>query len=193
MNGSMTVQELTERELLSGPVAGLQYMLSQLAQGYPELVHIMVDGVFGERTLEAVMRFQKAFHLPVTGVVDRETWDAIRNRWISLEDRTGETRPTQLFPSEGTEVQEGQEREYMVLPQTMFQILSRQLEGIAFHPVDGIHGSASAENVRWLQKAAGLPQTGTLDRSTWDALSRLYEVFVVRELEGKPQFIGGWG
>ena len=52
MNGSMTGQELTERELLSRPVAGLQYMLSQLAQGYPELVHIMVDGVFGERTLE---------------------------------------------------------------------------------------------------------------------------------------------
>ncbi len=193
MNGSMTGQELTERELLSRPVAGLQYMLSQLAQGYPELVHIMVDGVFGERTLEAVMRFQKAFGLPVTGVVNRETWDAIRDRWVALEGRTGDTRPTQLFPSEGTSVQEGQEREYMVLPQTMFQILSRQLEGIVPHPADGIHGSASAENVRWLQKAAGLPQTGTLDRSTWDVLSRLYEVFVVRELENKPLFIGGWG
>ena len=193
MNGSMSQQELTERELLSRPVAGLQYMLSQLAQGYPELLHIMVDGVFGERTLEAVMRVQKAFGLPVTGVVNRETWDAIRDHWVALEGRTGDTRPTQLFPSEGTTVQEGQEREYMVLPQTMFQILSRQLEGIVPHPADGIHGSASAENVRWLQKAAGLPQTGTLDRSTWDALSRLYEVFVVRELEKKPLFIGGWG
>lgn len=193
MNGSISRRELLERELLARPVAGLQYMLSQLAQGYPELLHIMVDGVFGERTLEAVMRFQKEFQIPVTGVVDRATWNAIRDRWLMLEDQTGETRPTQIFPSEGTKVQQGQTREYMVLPQTMFQVLARQLEGIELHRPDGIHGRASAGNVRWLQKAAGLPQTGTLDRATWDALSRLYEVFVVRELEQAPEFTGGWG
>ncbi len=193
MNGSFSQREMLERDLLARPVSSLQYMLGQLAAGYPSLIHLMVDGVFGERTLEAVMRFQKEFHIPVTGVVDRNTWDAIRDRWLSLEDRAGEARGTQIFPSEGTEVQEGQTREYMVLPQTMFQVLSRQLEGIASHDPDGIHGPASAANVRWLQKAAGLPETGTLDRSAWDALSRLYEVFVVRELEGRPQFPEGWG
>ena len=193
MNGSISQRELTERELVGRPVAGLQYMLGRLARGYPELIHLMVDGVFGERTLEAVMRFQKEFHLPVTGVVDRETWEAVRDSWLRLEEREGETRSTQIFPSEGTKVRQGQEREYMVLPQTMFQILSRYLEGIVPHAPDGVHGSASADNVRWLQKAAGLPQTGTLDRSTWDVLSRLYEVFVVRELENQPQFTGGWG
>lgn len=186
-------RELTERELLSRPVAGLQYMLQKLALENPQLLQVMVDGVFGERTLEAVMRFQKAFHMPVTGVVDRETWDAIRDSWQRMEARTGDTRPTQLFPSEGTKVDQGQKREYMVLPQTMFQLLSRQLEGIETHRPDGVHDQASAANVRWLQRAAGLPQTGTLDRSTWDVLSRLYEVFVVRELEQQPQFTGGWG
>ena len=193
MNGETFRRELVERELVGRPVAGLQYMLSQLAQVYQKLPHIMVDGVFGERTLEAVMRFQKEFHLPVTGVVDRDTWNAIRERWLAGEKEQGQTRATQIFPSEGTKVAEGQQREYMVLPQTMFQILSRQLEGIETHQPDGLHDRASAANVRWLQRAAGLPQTGTLDRATWDVLSRLYEVFVVRELEGNPQFTGGWG
>ena len=193
MNGTISQRELTERELVGRPVAGLQYMLSRLAQGDPRLLPIMVDGVFGERTLEAVMRFQKAFGLPVTGAADRETWEAIRDSWLRLEEREGEARPAQIFPSEGTKVRQGQEREYMVLPQTMFQILSRYLEGIVPHAPDGVHGSASAANVRWLQKAAGLPQTGTLDRSTWDVLSRLYEVFVVRELERTLPFSGGWG
>ena len=56
----------------------------------------------------------------------------------------------------------------------------------------GSHGPASEENVRWLQRAAGLEETGVMDREAWDALSRLYEVFVVRDIqrEGTP---GEWG
>lgn len=193
MNGSFSQREVLERDLLSRPVASLQYMLGQLARSNPALIHLMVDGVFGERTLEAVMRFQREVGLPVTGVVDRETWNAVRDRWLAQEEQKGESRSTQIFPSEGVEVREGQEREYMILPQTMFQILSRQFQGIRTDRPDGIHGPDSAENVRWLQQAAGLPQTGTLDRATWDALSRLYEVFVVRDLEDRPDYSGGWG
>ena len=72
-------------------------------------------------------------------------------------------------------------------------LLSRYLEGIIPHAPDGVHSPASADNVRWLQQAAGLPRTGTLDRATWDVLSRLYEVFVVREMEKNSGFSGGWG
>ena len=35
------------------------------------------DGVFGEVTLEAVMRFQQSSGMPITGRVDNGTWDAI--------------------------------------------------------------------------------------------------------------------
>ena len=51
----------------------------------------------------------------------------------------------------------------------------------------------SAENVRWLQKAAGLPVTGCMDKATWDALSHLYEIFVVQDTDCQPEFTGGWG
>ena len=50
MSMSNTHRELRERELLSRPVAGLQYMLGKLAGDDPELIHVAVDGVFGERT-----------------------------------------------------------------------------------------------------------------------------------------------
>ena len=43
------------------PVWGLQYMLSRLAEKYPFLPKLTPDGVFGERTLEAVMRVQWAY------------------------------------------------------------------------------------------------------------------------------------
>lgn len=49
------------------PVWGLQYMLSRLAEKYPFLPKLTPDGVFGERTLEAVMLFQRELLRPVTG------------------------------------------------------------------------------------------------------------------------------
>ena len=192
MSISSTRRELRERELLSRPVAGLQYMLGALAGADPELTSLAVDGVFGERTLEAVLRFQKKAGLPMTGRADPATWEALRARWRELEGRAGPTRPVRVFPAEGTRVEEGTAREYLILPQTMFQVLSRQFLGIADVPAEGVYTAAWADNVRWLQRAGGLPPTGTLDQPAWDALSRLYEVFVVRERE-RDGFDGGWG
>ena len=186
-------RELLERELLSSPVGSLQYMLRQLAQVYPFLPELVVDGEFGQRTLESVMLFQRELHPPVTGVVDRGTWEAIRDEWLKMEEQNGHPRSTRLFPAEGTEVEEGVCREYMILPQTMLQVLGKRFEGIVDDLPDGEHGPASAANTRWLQRAAGLPETGVMDRATWDMLSRLYEVFIVEEMEGRPAFTGGWG
>ena len=193
MTNSSAGQELLERELLARPVGSLQYMLRQLAQVYPFLPELAVDGEFGQRTLEAVMLFQRELHPPVTGVVDRGTWEAIREEWLNMEAQDTHTRPTRIFPAEGTQVEEGLCREYMILPQTMIQVLGRRFEGIMDDIPDGEHGAASVENTRWLQRAAGLPETGNMDRATWDMLSRLYEVFIVEEMEGRPAFTGGWG
>ena len=180
-------------EMTGQPVRSLQYMLNQLAIHNPKLIRLTVDGIFGERTLEAVMVFQREYHPPVTGVVDLGTWNAIRDAWLSQQPKTSYSRATRIFPSEGIQVHEGETKEYLIVPQTMFNILAKQFEGIAPCEADGCNGPASAENIRWLQKAAGLPQTGCMDTATWDALSHLYEIFVVQDIDCIPEFTGGWG
>ena len=74
-------QEFLERLFLDKPVHSLQYMLRRLSLDYDFLPELMTDGIFGERTLEAIMLFQRELYPPVTGVVDRGTWNAIRERW----------------------------------------------------------------------------------------------------------------
>jgi len=49
-------------EMTGQPVRSLQYMLNQLAIHNPKLIRLTVDGIFGERTLEAVMVFQREYH-----------------------------------------------------------------------------------------------------------------------------------
>ena len=174
-------REELERELLAQPVRGLQYMLRRLARRYPKLPELAVDGIFGEKTLEAVMRLQRELELPVTGVVDQTTWNAIRDAWIDLERETAPPRTLRIFPGEGHQVQPGMSGGTMVLPQTMFQLLRQRLEGIAEGEANGVHGDASVQNTLWLQNLAQLEQTGVMDRQTWDMLSRLYELFITAE------------
>lgn len=193
MRDTTAQRELVERELLSRPVSSLQYMLRELSFTYKFLPELAVDGVFGERTMEAVMRFQKAAGLPVTGTVDRAAWNAIRDAWQAQQSRTGYSRATRIFPSEGITVREGETKEYLVVPQTMFNILAGHFEGVVSCDADGCNGPATADNIRWLQKAAGLPETGCLDTAAWDALSHLYEIFVVQDTDCVPEFTGGWG
>ena len=81
----MTLQQL-EREMVAQPIRSLQYMLNRLSLRYDFLPALVPDGVFGERTLEAVMLFQRELLRPVTGVVDRRTWDEISRAWSRRRD-----------------------------------------------------------------------------------------------------------
>ena len=189
-----------EQEMLAQPVRSLQYMLGRLAQEYWFLPQLAADGIFGEKTLEAVMLFQRELHPPVTGIVDRGTWEAIWSHWKEMEERLEEPRALRGFPGEGSRVKPGEEVEFMILPQTMFQMLAQHLNGIVPGTADGTHGLVSANNVRWLQRAGGVEETGIMDGKAWGLLSRLYELFVVQDLEQarKPvenpsPFTGGWG
>ncbi len=176
----MTLDRL-ETEMLSNPVRNLQFMLRRLADKYPNLPQLALDGIFGGETLESVLTFQRDFGLPVTGTVDQSTWEALVREWTALEREVSPPRTLQIFPGEGHQVLPGEGGDYMILPQTMFQVLSRHLEGIAEDAADGVHGAASVENTKWLQQLAQLEETGIMDRATWDALSRLYELFVTSD------------
>lgn len=180
-----------ENEMLDQPVCSLQYMLMRLGEKYDFLPQLAVDGMFDERTLEAVMLFQRELFPPVTGVVDQGVWNTIRDAWIQFELENAPPRSLRGFPA-GVSAGLGDQNSYLLLPQAMFQSLSQVLEGVSEENLNGTHDEASAANARWLQRRAGLEETGEMNRDTWDALTRLYELFVVRE----PQIVvsaGGHG
>lgn len=57
-----------------GKVMQIQEQLNRISQNYPAIPRIVADGIYGERTKEAVETFQRVFLLPVTGIVDYPTW-----------------------------------------------------------------------------------------------------------------------
>lgn len=73
-------------------VEQIQDQLNAISNNYPLIPKIAVDGIFGERTQNAVQVFQDVFGLPETGIVDYRTWYKIQEIYV------GVTRIAELNP-----------------------------------------------------------------------------------------------
>lgn len=62
----------------------LQEQLNRIAQNYPLIPRLVVDGIYGKATEAAVKVFQSVFYLPVTGIVDYATWYKISQIYVGV-------------------------------------------------------------------------------------------------------------
>ncbi len=62
----------------------LQEYLSTLSEVYTEIPPVEGNGIFGSATRSAVQAAQSLFGLPVTGIVDALTWDAITDAYVDV-------------------------------------------------------------------------------------------------------------
>lgn len=62
----------------------MQQQLARIAKSYPAIPAIVPDGIYGNKTREAVEKFQSVFGLPVTGIVDYNTWYEISNIYVAV-------------------------------------------------------------------------------------------------------------
>ena len=65
-------------------VSQMQEQLNTIAEAYPALPTVTVDGIFGEGTQNAVREFQRIFGLPATGIVDYPTWYEIQEIYVGV-------------------------------------------------------------------------------------------------------------
>ncbi len=66
------------------PVITIQEQLNRIAQNYPAIPTVTVDGIYGSATAESVRAFQRIFQLPVSGIVDFPTWYKISQIYVGV-------------------------------------------------------------------------------------------------------------
>ena len=65
-------------------VQQMQEQLNRIARNYPAIPTITADGIYWERTADAVRTFQGIFSLPQTGQTDYATWYAISDIYVGV-------------------------------------------------------------------------------------------------------------
>lgn len=65
-------------------VLQLQMQLNTISEVYTSIPSVTADGIYGERTADAITRFQSVFGLPQTGVVDYPTWYKVQEIFVGI-------------------------------------------------------------------------------------------------------------
>lgn len=119
-----------------------------------------IDGIFGPQTREAVAAYQRLVGLPITGVVDRETWYALLSTYQSVLL----AQPEQEWLDEfiglpETFLVKGMRGEAVRQAQQLINIIARGYAEVPAVTVDGIFGDATESSVSVIQSLLGLPTT----------------------------------
>lgn len=178
-----------------GPnVVVIQTELNRISQNYPAIPKVSaVDGIFGAATENSVTAFQEIFNLNPDGVVGPATWYALVRLYTAVtslsELRSQGQRFYTIAWNKGRPLVPGDRGIQVEHLQYMLRVLAAYISQIPSVAVDGIYGSASRSAVLAAQGYFSLPQTGTVDLTTWN---EIYDQFAgienasFRDLERFP-------
>lgn len=90
------------------PIRSLQTMLRVIAEDDPTHLRIVPDGIYGPETTAAVSTFQRKHGLPVTGVTDHATWEAVVGEYTPALVRIDAAHPVDIIMNPGQVIRRGE-------------------------------------------------------------------------------------
>ena len=171
----------------------IQRKLNRISANFPGIPRISpADGFYGSTTTDAVRKFQEVFDLDVDGLVGRATWNqiqAIYNAVKKLYSVNSEgLRLSDVNTRYTSTLQEGDGGDGVLSIQYYLSYIALFVPTVVAATLDGSFGPGTTNAVKSFQKTYGLPETGVVDRETWDKMEEVY-FSIVNEIN--YEFYGG--
>ena len=152
------------------PIRSLQTMLRVIAKDDRRLPLVIPDGIYGSDTMHTVTAFQRLNALPITGIVDQNTWDTVVSVYEKALIQTDKAQPIEILLEPGQVFRRGDTSPYIYLLQSMLTQLSNDHTNIAKPSHSGIMDDETIASLYDFQRVSGLPETGEFDRISWKHL-----------------------
>ena len=158
-------------------VSTIQYYLSYIALFVPSVLPATLDGSYGEGTAEAVRSFQRTYGLPITGEVDRATFDKMENVYFGIVSEIDyEFRIGRILPFPGRVLREGIEGNDVRVLQEYLNYISNSYPEIPKVTADGVFGPATARQVSLFKELFNLPGSAErVNAISWNAIANIYD------------------
>lgn len=153
------------------PVRSLQTMLRVLAEHDDRYISVIPDGVYSTQTMAAVSNFQRNHGIPVTGVTNQTTWDALVAEYEPALIQVTEAQPLDIILNPNEVLRRGDESPYLYIAQAILTVLAEVYASIGYPSQNGILDEQTADSLSSFQALSGLPMTGALDKITWKHLA----------------------
>ncbi|MBQ8215587.1 MAG: peptidoglycan-binding protein [Clostridia bacterium] len=157
-------------------VIQIQLWLRTLAATGLPIPTLVPDGIYDDKTRQTVAIFQGLSGIAATGEVDYVTWLALRDdyrRAVAAKSRSMPIYPFE-YALEGGTVGEGDTLSLVSILQAMIGDLSSVYALPQEQRTNGVYDEETVQNVRSLQEIWQLPQTGRVDKETWNMLAGAY-------------------
>ena len=152
------------------PVRSLKTMLRVLSEDDKSLPSVIPDGIYGPNTMQAVTTFQRKYGLPVTGIVNQQTWEQIVETYELALIRVDKAQPIEVILEPGQVFRRGDSSPYIYLLQAMLTQLAKDHPSIDNPGHSGIIDDPTAASIIGFQRLSGLDETGEFDKITWKYL-----------------------
>lgn len=173
------------RSLSSGDrgtdVLRIQYYLLIIADALnvTSIPQPVLTGIFDANTERTVRGFQQYYGLPVTGIIDEATWNAIVKYYYDYENSFASDRK---YP--GYLLKNGSRGRNVIFIQNALNALGGRIPGAVTIRVDGFFGPGTESAVRLFQTYYGLTPDGIVGEQTWNKLVQEYNAYVYDDTVG---------
>lgn len=156
------------------PIRSLQTMLQWIAANENLQTRMIPDGIYGPETVHTVSQFQRLHGLPITGVTNQATWDAIVSCFETALVNQGPAASLNILIRPGQIVHPGEETANLYLVQSMLHIIGKAYSCLDCSTMNGLLDRSTADALTSFQMLSGLPITGCLDLMTWKHIALHY-------------------
>ena len=105
-----------------GDVWSLQRKLRNIASYNGDIPVLLADGIFGESTEDAVLKFQQIYGLERTGIVNSDTWNKIVEISDEVDRRTQPADAVLIFNEGNVPINPGDKDNQLYINNTEFSI-----------------------------------------------------------------------
>ena len=193
-NISASAPAVTLREGDTGrDVELIQRKLNRISTNFPGIPKIYpTDGFFDRSTTDAVRKFQEVFGLEPDGLVGRATWNQIQFIYNAVKKlytvNSEGIRITDVSTRFSDTLSEGSSGDGVLTVQYYLSYIALFVPTVQEAALDGSFGPTTSNAVRSFQRTYDLPETGVVDRATWDRMEQVY-FEIVSEID--YEFFGG--
>lgn len=164
----------------------LQYYLYFVSVFDNRILPPQIIGVFGEKTYQSVVSFQRLFGFEPNGIVDESVWDYLLNVYEALYS----TLPPSAFSESATSYfgnilvlgSVGPEVRYL---QGYLNEVGKFYSEIPNLTVNGVYDEQTENAVKAFQRLFGIKETGVVTSTTWDILSNVYNAIKSTDVNGE--------
>lgn len=156
------------------PIRSLQTMLQVISLDNNQSIRITPDGIYGPETVKAVSSFQRLHGLPVTGVTNQATWDAVVAAYDTAYVSQNAPQSLNITMNPGEIIHHDQDNPNLCVVQAILHVLGKAYHCLECPGMTGCLDLTTADALTSFQMLCGLPISGCLDHMTWKHLSLHY-------------------